>query len=129
MKALKILLLFSLLVVTCLVVLSNFSSTERRFECAGTISSREHTSDEQAFIRWEKYRWWVGLWSDSEGNIWLEIPNKTAAYYEMIEQSRDQVTIRTNGKMAGLFSTLSNSIDIDIPVYGPFSGTCREIIE
>lgn len=125
-KALSGILAF---LIAGLFIVSNFSSTERRFECVGTISSDENMSDEKLFFRWEKYRWWVGLWSDSEGNFWLEIPNKTVAYYEMIEESRDRVTVHTNGKMAGLFSTLSSSIDIDIPVYGPFSGTCKEIIQ
>jgi hypothetical protein len=127
MKVVKVLAAFLLLAIACLVIVSNFSSTEHRYECVGTVSPAETSSPETVFIRWEEYRWWVGLWSESEGNIWLEVPNKTVAYYEMVERSQDQVTIRTNGKMVGLFSTLSNAIDIDVPIIGPFSGSCREL--
>ena len=53
-KILSLLLAFLLVIF---VVVANFSATETRLQCNGSISGEPL----KAFIKLQKYEWWVGL--------------------------------------------------------------------
>jgi len=106
---------------------ANFSSVASNYECTGEISFRESKEPKTIFIVLEEYRWWVGLWSDSDGNIQLEIPNELVSYYNHVVEVENQLQIYDPPKdMKGHFSTLSKMLALETP-YGFFDGKCMGI--
>lgn len=128
MKLLKVLGALVAAAVLLFVFVANFSSTESRFQCSGEISSAGNSQPTTVYIKLEKYRWWFGLWGDSDGAVWLEIPNMTFEYYPHTVEVGDQLQLFDSDKnLKGNFSTLSKAIAISIPVDGFFDGTCTRI--
>ena len=79
------------------------------------------------YIVLEEYRWWVGLWSDSDGNIQLEIPNETTMYYSHVVEVATQLQIYDSPKdLKGNLSTLSKILALSTP-FGFFDGKCKSI--
>lgn len=108
--------------------LVTFSGSESRFECQGTVLEEGTESPKKAFIRISRYRWWVGLWSDSWGSAWIEIPNETIIYISHIEESGDLLGLwESDRTLRGNFSTLSRSLQLSIRNGQVFAGTCHEI--
>lgn len=114
--------------------LVEYSSVETKYECKGSIANAEEKMPITVFTKIVQYRWWVGLWSDNNGNVWVEIPNKALEYYEQMEVVGDQRqiynTISSDGtkakKMAGNFSTLSRVLALKMSL-GFFDGKCEPI--
>ncbi len=105
-----------------------FSATESRFECNGVEFLEGKEAPKTAFIRLVRYRWWVGLWSDSWGTAWIEIPNQTFMTITHIEESGDFLILwESQGNWRGNFSTLSNSLGFAIRDGHTFEGACKEI--
>lgn len=106
-----------------------FSSVETRYECAGTLSAKEVTSKAKIFVKIERYRWWVKLWSSSDGALWVEVPNKIFDYYSSLTAVGDQLQIsRTQEELKGLwgyYSSLSNTLVLETSV-GTFNGQCSK---
>jgi hypothetical protein len=99
---------------------------ESRYKCSGKVSSGGSSQPVTVYMKLEKYRWWVGLWSDSAGAVWLEIPNETVQYYEHTVEVGDQLQLFDSTKTPkGYFSTLSKTMAVSIPVSGFFDGTCE----
>ncbi len=74
-----------------------------------------------------EYRWWVHLWSDSDGMIQVEIPGKFLDSSTNIKEVGDQIQIFDYQKrMKGYFSKLSKFISINT-FSDFFDGTCKEI--
>jgi hypothetical protein len=114
-------------------VVSEYSSIEYRYECSGEISDAD-SQPLTVFIKLAEYRWWVGLWSDSYGSMWIEVPATTLHWVEHIRKVGDQLQlykieyVRGGEKvMQGHFSTLSKHLSVKIPAVGFFDGTCRPI--
>jgi len=104
-----------------------FSASESRFRCDGTLSSRNGAEAIEVYVKVAEYRWWVGLWSSSDGAMWLEIPNKTVEYYSHLVEVGDQLQVHRNpGELSGNFSMLSHALTLKTPL-GFFDGTCKEI--
>jgi len=73
-------------------------------------------------------RWRVGLWSDSAGDVTLEVPNEWVEYYGHTQEVGDQMQLLDNSRrLKGNFSALSNSLAVDIPATGFFDGTCKRL--
>jgi hypothetical protein len=109
-------------------VVVTFSAVESSFACSGTITKEPYQSSETIFIKLTKYRWWVGLWSDSSGRMHLEIPHEFVNYYEHIREAGDILQIfSAPNRLEGQFSTLSRSLDLKTP-RGLFEGTCKPIV-
>jgi hypothetical protein len=118
--ALAVVLLFGFVV--------KFSAAESRFECAGSFANDKTKRTVPAFIKLHEYRWWVGLWSDSQGALWLEIPNETVEYFGDVTRTGDQLQIREKGKLVGGFSTLSKTLALNLS-RGFYDGNCKRITE
>ena len=128
MKALKILGGLLVLSVILFLFVANFSTVESRYECSGQITSEGTVVPAKLFFKLEKYRWWVTLWSESEGAAWVEVPNQTVNYFGRVSSAGDRLLLSDSlGKHGGIFSTLSQAIDVSLNSFGVFDGTCKEI--
>ena len=124
MKFAKYMGVLLLVVVGLFLFVANFSSVASNYECAGEISFDESSESKTIYIVLEEYRWWVGLWSDSDGNVKLEIPNKHLDYYSHVVEVGSQLQIYDPpNEMKGHFSTLSKTLALKTP-YGFFDGKC-----
>lgn len=104
-----------------------FSGVESRFECAGTLTAGDASKPATIYVKLAEYRWWVGLWSKSDGALWLEIPNETVDYFGDVREVGDQLQVYGAEKaMKGNFSTLSKALGLSTP-RGFFSGSCKQI--
>ena len=127
MKIVKYLGVLLLAIMALFLFVVNFSSSSSKFECAGKITSGEKETPKTVYIELEEYRWWVSLWSNSDGNIQLEISNEHVGYYDHIVEVGNQLQIYDPPKeMKGNFSTLSKTLALKTP-YGFFDGRCRSI--
>ena len=128
MKALKILGGLLMLAVLLYLFAANFSAVESRYECSGKITSDGTKQAATIFLKLEKYRWWVGLWSDSIGSAWVELPNQTVDSFGHITEAGDLLQFwDSQGKFRGNFSTLSGAVGVELGAFGVFDGTCKDI--
>lgn len=127
MKFAKYIVILLLAVVGLFLFVVNFSSVASSYECKGEISVGESKVAKTVYIVLEEYRWWVGLWSDSDADLQLEIPNEHFGYYSHVVAVGNQLQIydRPN-EMKGNFSKLSATLALETP-YGFFEGKCLEI--
>lgn len=103
----------------------NSSGTESSFQCAGDLSSNGTSRSTTVYMKLDEYRPWVGLWSDSDVSINLEIPSQWVAYYGQVEKVGDQFQIYEEGGLRGNFFTLSKTLLIDFgSPFGFFDGIC-----
>lgn len=125
----KLLKYFGSLTVAALllfVIAANFSSVESRFQCSGEISSQGSSQRGTIFMKLLEYRWWVGLWGDSHGSVWVEIPNRALEYIERVVEAGSQLQFYDFQNIPkGHFSTLSKSLAITTPTWS-FEGTCKK---
>jgi len=124
MKLLKYLGLLGLVVVLLFVVVANFSAVESCYECSGGISSEGGSRPITIYTKLEEYRWWIGLWGDSDGALYIEIPNKVVEYFHVFEVGNQLQLFDDSKRLKGNFSTLSKTIAISTP-FGFFDGTCK----
>ncbi|MBP6891900.1 hypothetical protein KBB92_03150 [Candidatus Shapirobacteria bacterium] len=110
-----------------LLVLIKFSAVETNFKCSGEITKNNISQGQSiVYIKLTEYRPWVGLWSNSDGSIDLEIPNGWFDYFEQIEKNGDHYLIYKaypEKTFQGIFSLLSKTIAINTP-QGVFEGSC-----
>lgn len=131
MKAIKILggLLASALLIFLFV--ANFSAVESRFECNGNITSNGAEQPTTVFLKLDKYRWWVSLWSGSKGSAWVEVPNQTVSYFGHVTEAGDQLqfwdSFGSPSNFSGIFSTLSRTLAVTLGAFGIFEGACKDI--
>lgn len=127
MKLVKYLGALLFIVIGLFLFVANFSSAASNYECPGEISTGENKAPKTIYIVLEEYRWWVGLWSDSDGNLKLEIPNEHLDYYSHVVEVGNQLQIYDPpNEMKGHFSTLSKTLALKTP-YGFFDGKCVAI--
>lgn len=127
MKLLKYLGAFLIAAIGLFLFVVNFSAVEKRFQCFGEISSQNTRQQATIFMKLHEYRWWVGLWSESDGSVWLEVPNRALEYFERVVEVGDQLQIydyQRNPK--GYFSSLSKTLAITASTWS-FDGTCKKV--
>ena len=127
MKLLKFLGAFLVVAIGLFLFVVNFSALETRFQCPGEISSNGKSQQVTVYMKLHEYRWWVGLWSDSDGSVWLEVPNSSLEYFERVVEVGDQLQIYDYQKNPkGYFSSLSKTLAITTSVWS-FDGTCKRV--
>jgi len=127
MKLIKYFGAFVVIAILLFLSVASFSSVESRYQCSREISSHDNYQPATIYMKLQEYRWWVSLWSDSDGSVWLEVPNITLEYFEHVVEVGDQLQIYDYQKTPkGYFSTLSKSLAVTTPVWS-FDGTCKEI--
>ncbi|MEN6567899.1 MAG: hypothetical protein WA096_10430 [Smithella sp.] len=131
MKLLKYLGALAVTVLLLFVFVANFSAVESRFQCPGELSSKNGSYPLTVYLKLEEYRWWVGLWSESDAAIHVEIPNTYVDYFGNVKKVGDQYQIRDSAKSPkGNFSALSKTLAIQLPVKLKtdfFDGTCKKV--
>ena len=117
MKPIKILGTIVIMVLSIFVLVANFSTLETRFQCPGEISSADGSRPVTVYLKLEEYRWWVGLWNESDAAINIEVPNTHLDYFGNLKKVGDQYQIFDSDKsLKGNFSTLSKALAIQLPL-------------
>lgn len=119
----KILISLILFLAGVYIVFAYFSTTSVNYECYGSVSGSSGRQNLSVFVRLDVYRPWVGLWSDSDGSMWVEIPNEFVDYHSSLQDVGTQMQILDDGSPIGNFSKLSNTLAIQT-VMGFFDGSC-----
>ena len=109
-----------------LIAVLGFSSVESRYQCTHNVSVER---PQTIFLKLTEYRWWVGLWSNSTGSLWLEIPNSNVAYFGHLTRAGDLIQIfdKEGAGPSGNFSTLSNAVELRIAPQQVFEGRCARL--
>jgi hypothetical protein len=125
MKAMKYIGVLLFVATLLFLFVANFSSVASSFECVGKISSKGNSQPATVYIKLKEYRWWVGLWSESDGALHLEIPNTFVDYFGLVVRVGDQFQIFDFEKnLKGNFSSLSKTLALSTRAAGFFDGTC-----
>ena len=131
MKLLKYLGALVVAALLLFVFVANFSAVESRFQCPGELSSKDGSHPVTVYLKLEEYRWWVGLWSEPDAAIHVEIPNTYVDYFGNVKKVGDQYQIRDSANSPkGSFSALSKTLAIQLPVKLKtdfFDGTCKKV--
>jgi hypothetical protein len=114
MKIIKYLCVSFLFLILLFLLVSRYSSVETKYECSGVMTPQTGNSQPKTvFIKIENARWWVGLWSDSDASVFLEIPNEAVDYYGHAVEVGDQLQIYDlNEVYKGNFSVLSKTLGL-----------------
>lgn len=115
-----------IVLVALLTTVILFSSVQTRYECCGQIKFDNKIENIALYVKLEEYRWWVGLWSEADGSLNIEIPNQHVDYFSHLVEVGDQLQIYENGSLAGNLSTLSKTLALKTAL-GFFDGTCKII--
>lgn len=128
MKLLKYLGVFLAVAFVGFVVVVNFSAVETFFKCSGKVSHQDNSQQAIIFMKLHEYRWWVGLWSNSAGDVTLEVQNKPlTAVYSQVTKNGDLFNFYDFDRTPiGYFSTLSKTLAITTR-YWVFDGTCKKV--
>lgn len=127
MKLFKYIVAFLVATIGLFVFVANFSAVETHFQCFGEISSQGKSQQATIYMKLHKYRWWVGFWSDSNGSVWIEFPNRSFEYFEHVIELGDQLQIYDYQKNPkGYFSTLSKTLAVTTSVWS-FNGICNKV--
>ena len=109
------------------VVVANFSESRTVLTCKGETTTAGQPSPDTLHAALNEYRWWVGLWSDSDGNLKVELSDGFTRYYDTIKDldTRIHIYIGYPGELElkGSYSKLSKSLKLSTP-YGFFEGIC-----
>ena len=126
-RLLKISGIFAASVVAIFLFVANFSTVPSSYECQGKVTLNGVKTSEKIFIRLERYRWWVGLWSSSDGSLHLQIPNELTTYFSDLSITKTQVIIRDDVLPIGVYQLLSRSFSIQVTRGYYFEGACIQI--
>jgi hypothetical protein len=132
-KAIKIIGSLFTLAALLFFFVANFSAVESRYECNGkiTIDGTQHPT--VVFLKLQKYRWWVSLWSDSNGSAWVELPNQSSSFFGNVTKAGDQLQFWDTfgaalpSKLSGTFSSLSGALMVRLKTETVFEGACKSI--
>lgn len=80
---LKIIAVAVLLLGVCFYVVVNYSALTQELTCKGYWKELGQNKEvaEIAHVRLTEYRWWVHLWSESDGSVEVQTENFALAHY------------------------------------------------
>ena len=126
-----------LIVVAALVFVANYDRYTVAYECSGVMKTTPIT----LFVKITQYRWWAfygGGRPTLDGVLWLEPPTTTGAfrydifgikhnlagYLDVYRWPDGGEVVDDFKKLDGQFSTMSNSLTLNISDEESFRGTC-----
>jgi hypothetical protein len=56
-----------------LIVVVNFSERKQFYVCDGETRVGDKSTPDKAYVELSEYRWWVHLWSESDGNLRVQL--------------------------------------------------------
>ena len=81
----------------------------------------------EIFIKHTKYAPWV-FWSDSDGSLFVEVPNHFVLNYFMIKENDNFIKIYYDGLAVGTFSKISGMLNLRLtPTKVSFNGKLTPI--
>ncbi len=120
----KIIVTISALVIAILTI-GFFSTKTTNYECTGSF--QKNTTDKVIFLKHKEHRFWVSLWSESKGMLWIELPGKDMDVVTDIKEVGNLLQLYGYNKdFKGHFSTLSKFISLKISS-DFYDGQCKEI--
>lgn len=130
--ALKILAALVAAYIVFLVIAANFSAVPTKYKCSGNQTLHNETKHIEVFMLLKEYRWWVGLWSKSEGAVHIEAPNSLGPvpflHVSNTEMGLGFWSDKSDVSSGGSFSKLSKRLYFSSPYsLGTFDGTCKEL--
>ena len=127
MNALKAFAKITVCLVLLLIASAYFAAVEKKYKCVGEFSKEGRSTDATIYIELNQYRWWVGLWSDSDGDMVVEAPSVGwGSFYPLLKESGNRIRIHeiSPEKYRGDFSTFSGSLTLVDDYAGTFKGEC-----
>ena len=123
----KIFVLLILILGLIYYILANYSSVESKYSCIGKITKNGEviSSNESLFFLMNKYRWWVHLWADEDGDLRVELPLKQSDFYTF-KSLGELYQLSSNKEFKGMYSTLSNTLSLNLQ-QGIYDGLCKNI--
>ena len=120
--------IISLSILLALIIyILNFSVTYYRYECNGTIQKNGVEENQTVFLKLGVLAFHTKLWADSDGSLWIELPNQWVDSYTDLDKVGDSYQIYSyENALKGNFSTLSKTIMLDTN-FGFYDGKCSEI--
>jgi hypothetical protein len=119
-------------VVVLIGIATGFSSVEVRYQCqVEIVRAQSEPTEASVKFRVAKYRWWMQLWSGSDGSLWIESPQEIVQHYPNLRVEEEYSGLHWHilngqGKKHGEFSTSDGSFGIETPL-GLFAGRCRKV--
>lgn len=123
------LLYSSIVLILCAVIVVLFFSEKKSYyQCEGTLGEEPAT----AYFKLSEYRWWVLSRSMyGNGHLNLEIPRNpgTIADYFIIRRNEadDILLFNIDNKFRGIFSSVSDNVEISLSPTSSFNGPCKRI--
>ena len=112
------------IVVIMYIVVVNFSGVETTYECKGVLTENKIDSESKLFLKIDRYRWWVHLWSDDYASVFIELPSQPYEFFHNTELVGQTLHVYDNGKKPiGYFSLLSKTIMFKT-AFGFYEGNC-----
>jgi hypothetical protein len=103
------------------------TARESRFKCEGRFESGPVSEPMTVFLEIAEYRWWIGLWSDSNGSVRFEVPTESVDYAPRIADLGERVLIYGfRNETKGQYTKLSQTLSYELP-NGVFEGPCKAI--
>lgn len=116
---------FLLLLFTAgMYIVINHSVVETNHRC--TMRSGEPAT---VFVKLQEYRRWVGIWSESEGRLWIEEDGGVLHYFSQLEIGAALIFIRrseSEPSRSGKWSKVSNRLSVEL-AGRQFAGTCETV--
>lgn len=110
-----------LLLIVVLIFLRFFNTTTTNYKCAGVIKE----NNTEVFVSLEKYLLSV---DNSLGRLKIEMPGKHYDIYKLKEVGSFYHLSRLgNDDFSGQMSTLSNTLSLNVELYGFFEGKCEVV--
>jgi len=121
--------------IVAFLIVANFSAKDTAFRCEGKLTIASEEKPATLFMTLSEYRWWVGLWSHSDGMVSIQAPQFGVPYipYLGLEDNGEFFHIfdyvgstRFEG-FRGQFYKLSRYLGLDTKSAGVFDGQCIPI--
>jgi hypothetical protein len=118
--------------VVIFTVLANFSAGDSIYRCEGNLSEEGEARTATIFVTLTDYRWWVKLWSTSDGMVLVEAPQEQLPYepylgLEKVGDSARHIYDDSDRRhLRGAFYKVSGYLMLDTP-RGHFEGNCTPV--
>lgn len=116
------------IMASVLFTISEYGIKERNFICTGTETISSQTKPLEFGFRIGLYRWFI-LWSDSDGNAWVEKPGAMLHYFSHVDNAQSYWAFSGGPDKSltppfGQFSTISNTINVGLSNNHVLDGKC-----
>ena len=113
------------LILIGILIVTSLSETQVDFVCKGSFDGTEERVE--LHFRLSQYRWWVGVWSESDGNILMELPDGSFEYLADVADEDPIFQIYKSPEElipVGRFSKISDKLTVQT-AFGRYNGSCR----